>query len=96
MPQAQRTPEAEADLINILVYVGRQSARPADRLAATIDQKCQMLAEFPDRGTSCEDLAPGLRYFPVGKYLIFYRLIPDGIEVIRVVHGARDLPSLFP
>ncbi|MFM6138177.1 MAG: type II toxin-antitoxin system RelE/ParE family toxin [Cuspidothrix sp.] len=36
-----------------------------------------------------------MRYFPVGNYLILYREIKDGIEIVRVVHGARHLPDVF-
>ena len=41
------------------------------------------------------ELAPRLRSFPVGPYVLFYRPTPNGIEVARVLHGARDIPSLF-
>lgn len=41
-------------------------------------------------------LAPGLRLFPLGNYLIFYLPEPEGIQVIRVIHGARDYgPEFF-
>lgn len=40
-------------------------------------------------------IAPGLRYFPVGNYLILYEAMPDGITVVRVVHGARHLGWLL-
>ncbi len=54
-----------------------------------------MLAEHPGMGTSFDDLAPGLRGFPVGRYVIFYRCRQDGIEIVHVYHGARDLRSQF-
>lgn len=41
------------------------------------------------------DIAKALRYHPVGNYLLLYRVIPNGIELVRVVHGARDLQQLF-
>ena len=37
------------------------------------------------------DIVPGVRSFPVGNYLIFYRETGQGIEIIRVLHGARNL-----
>jgi len=42
-----------------------------------------------------DELADGLRSFPVGRYVIFYRPIPKGIEIVRVLHGARDLDAIF-
>ena len=54
-----------------------------------------MLAKNPGIGQSRPDISPELRYFPVGNYLILYREIKDGIEIVRVVHGARYLPDVF-
>jgi toxin ParE1/3/4 len=41
------------------------------------------------------ELVPKLRSFPVGEYVVFYRSIRDGIEVVRVLNGARDIGRLF-
>jgi toxin ParE1/3/4 len=46
-------------------------------------------------GISRDELHPGLRSLPVGKYLIFYTLIPDGIEVVRLLHGMMDIDAFF-
>jgi len=46
-------------------------------------------------GRSRPDLAPGLRSFPVGKYIICYVPIENGIEIVRVVSGFRDIDMLF-
>ena len=51
--------------------------------------------QFPGAGQARSELMPNLRSFPVGRYLIFYRPIPDGIEVLRVLHGARNLRKIF-
>ena len=50
---------------------------------------------MPYVGRHREELSPRLRSLPVGNYVIFYRPMEDGIEVARVLHGARDLPPLF-
>lgn len=42
-----------------------------------------------------DELTEGLRSFPVGRYVIFYRIVQDGVEIVRVLHGARDLDSIF-
>jgi len=89
------TPEASQDLDEIADFIARQNPRTARRTVDAIEDKCRLLATLPLMGASCEDLAPGLRRFPVGKYVSFYRPLTDGIEVVRVVHGARDIPSLF-
>lgn len=60
-----------------------------------IDQMLTKLADFPQIGQNCEELAPGLPSFPVGHYLIFYLETSNGIEVVRVLHGARDIPAIL-
>ncbi len=55
----------------------------------------QHLAENPLLGRLRPDIAPELRYFAVGKYLILYRIVPNGIQIVRVIHGAWDLSNLF-
>jgi len=46
-------------------------------------------------GRARDELEVGLRSFPVGRYAIFYLPIPDGVEIVRVLHGARDLDAIF-
>jgi toxin ParE1/3/4 len=95
MPRIQRTEEAKEDLVEILATVGRHSSGAADRLADEIEHRCQIHASFPLMGTIRESLAPGLRSFAVGKYVIFYKPLDDGIELVRVLYGRRDFPSVF-
>ena len=68
----------------------------ADRLIDQFDSTLNVIASAPQIGRSVEDLAPNLRTFPIGSYLIFYRPMEDGIQLIRVIHGARDItPEYF-
>jgi toxin ParE1/3/4 len=46
-------------------------------------------------GRSRDELAPGMRSFPVGRYVVFYLPLDDGIDVVRVLHGARDIETVF-
>jgi len=87
--------QAEEDLEDLWVRIARRSRRNADRFVAKVVGKFPLLARFPDLGTSQEELAPGLRSFVVGNYVIFYRRIARGIEISRILHGARDLPPLI-
>lgn len=96
MKQVLRTPTAAADLLEIWTYIAKDSQKAADRILRRIDRDCTLLAEFPDIGARREELAAGLRSFPRGNYVIFYRPVDVGIEVIRVPNGARDIgPALF-
>jgi toxin ParE1/3/4 len=94
MPTIKRTAQAEEDLIDIWLYIAHDDVRAADRVLDDIEEKLLLLADQPGLGPARPDIAPDLRYFPVRRYLILYRQITDGIEIVRVVHGARDVPML--
>ncbi|MCI0438507.1 MAG: type II toxin-antitoxin system RelE/ParE family toxin [Chloroflexi bacterium] len=88
--------EADEDLFDIWRYIAvRSSADRADRQGVRFHERFQFLAENPFIGRARPELAPGLRSFPVGSYLILYRPTDYGIEVVRVVHGSRDIEALF-
>jgi toxin ParE1/3/4 len=60
-----------------------------------LEQTCKALAKNPLMGTARDELLPNLRCFSVGNYVIYYRPVADGIDVVRVLHGARDESNLF-
>jgi len=95
MPTVLRTSQAHLDLVEIAFRIAGESPAAADQWLDLIAEKCQLLARMPELGRKRPDLAPELRGLPVGNYIIFYRPMNDGIQVIRVLHGARDLPQLF-
>jgi len=94
-PRLQRTARAEEDLIDIWIHIARDNPSAADRLLEVLDQKSLALARNPHMGMARDDIAPGVRHFPVGNYLILYRALEDGVEVVRYVHGMRRLENLF-
>jgi toxin ParE1/3/4 len=96
MPQYRVTDEARADLDAIWLYVAeRGGTETADRLIDAIIERFPRLASIPGMGVAREDFAPGLRSFPVGDYLTFYRRTTGRIDIVRVLHGRRDLPRFF-
>lgn len=95
MAHIRHTLKAEEDLIEIWCYIAQDNPDAADSFLETINKKCSLLAQSPQMGTLRSDIAENLRYFPVQKYLIFYREIKEGIEVVRIIHGSRYLASLF-
>ena len=90
-----KLPRAKSDLVEIWGYIADDSEASADTFIETVDQKFNALAGRPNMGRHRDELADGLRSFPVGRYVIFYRPIPKGIEIVRVLHGARDLDAVF-
>ena len=94
-PRLRRTAQAEADLIDIWLYIAQDNPAAADRLLDLLDEKSRALARNPQMGMAREDIAAGVRHFPVGRYLILYRHVADGVEVVRYVHGMRRLVDLI-
>ena len=94
MPQVRKRPQAEADLDDIWWCIAQENPDAADRLLDSIDDRCATLAQFPSIGPSRDALLPNLRSLPVGNDLIFSLSIPDGIEVVRVLPGMRDIDAL--
>jgi toxin ParE1/3/4 len=91
MPVVHRSALSEQDYRDIWRYIAADKPDAADRLLLRIDSKLELYAENPGMGTPRDNLALGLRSFPVGNYLVFYRIVSDGIELVRVLHGSRDL-----
>ncbi len=86
-------PRAKADLSEIWEFIADDSDDQADACIDLIDQKFQQLAQQSGLGRRREELAEGLRSFPVGRYVIFYLPIPGGVQIVRVLHGARDIEA---
>lgn len=87
--------DAIDDLYQIWEYVAHQSQSPdiADRLIDSIDNAANVYASTPELGVLRPELVDRLRCFPVGRYVIFYLPCADGIEIIQVIHGSRDIPA---
>ncbi len=82
--------DAERDLDSIFVYwAERASLDVADRLVDAITDRFWLLGEYSEAGVSCEDIAAGVRCFPAGKYLVYYRKIRPGVEILHVFHGKQ-------
>lgn len=95
MPRLLKRPEAESDLDEIWWYIAQDSPHNADRLLDRIQERCLALADYPQMGTSRDELKAGLRSQPVGNYLIFYFPLEDGVDIVRVLHGSRDIENLL-
>jgi len=95
MPRLLKRPEAESDLDEIWWYIAQDSPHNADRLLDRIQERCLALADFPQMGASRDEIKTGLRSQPVGNYLIFYFPLEDGIDIVRVLHGSRDVDAIF-
>lgn len=95
MSRCLHTRQAREDILDIWAYVAEENPDAADRLLDAIGERCGLLAASPGLGPARPDLAPGLRHNVLRSYLILYREIPDGVEIVRVLHCRRDVRAVF-
>ncbi len=95
---------AEDDITEIMRYISYDSPQAATAFREAVESACERFVILPEMGSTPDALSrysilKGVRVLPLQrfeKYLLFYRPVMDGkIEIVRVVHGARDLPALF-
>jgi|SRR5579859_1707940 len=84
---------AEIDLLNISTYTLRTwGEAQVIHYISELERCCQMLADNPALGRSCDYVRPGLRRMEHGKHVVFYRQEPEGILISRIPHQ-RMLPE---
>lgn len=96
-----KTPQTRRDLFELADYIARDSLDSAERFLDAAEAAFQLLASTPELGTLCEFRSPqaaGIRMWAIRSfenYVVFYRSLKDGVEVVRVIHGARDMEAIF-
>jgi toxin ParE1/3/4 len=92
----ERSNQAIEDLAVVWYHIAQDDLEAADRFADRLEEVCRKLAQSPFLGRLRPELSEGIRSFPVGNYLVFYRPLVDGIAVARVLSGFRDIgPDSF-
>jgi plasmid stabilization system protein ParE len=85
----------EGDLREIKDHISKDSPESARRMMVRFVEAFRLLASRPGLGPAREDLPfPSLRFWPVGSFLILY-LAKQPLEIVAVLHGARDIPALI-
>jgi toxin ParE1/3/4 len=90
-----RSTDAAKDVASIWDYIANDNFDAADRVVDQFVEALNLISQWPHSGTERADLATGIRSYPVGKYIIFYRVLPTAIEVVRILHSARNLRRIF-
>ena len=94
-------PDAEVDLDGLAAYIAEDDLKAALRLYTAAENAFNQLLSMPEIGSTRESVAPrlrGLRMWPIPDFpnhLIFYRPTTVGIEIVRVLHAARDIPGVL-
>ncbi|MBW4621137.1 MAG: type II toxin-antitoxin system RelE/ParE family toxin [Cyanosarcina radialis HA8281-LM2] len=86
---------ASRDLNQIADYFAKNSLEAGEEFFRVFNRKCQQLIDFPNSGKSYAEIRADLRGLPLQGYVIFYRVLDDGVEILRVVSGRCNFPSLF-
>ncbi|MCD6030297.1 MAG: parE1 [Thermomicrobiales bacterium] len=83
--------KAEADVNDILLFTWqRWGEEQRDRYEVALDRAIAALGDFPEVGSSVSRLFPGCRARHVGRHILYYRILDDSIEVVRILHERTD------
>lgn len=95
--QLRRTPQAEDDLVDIWSYIAGDDPAAADRTVLAILRAFERTADYPRMGRHLDGVPETYRALVSGRYLVIYQLMEaeETVWLIRVLHGARDLPTAF-
>jgi toxin ParE1/3/4 len=97
----KRRPQVAIDLVEHAEYLSNDSLDTALRFLAAVESTFIFVAKNPEIGALCKFKSPQskhVRFWPIKgfeKHLLFYQSVSDGIEVARVLHGARDLEAIL-
>jgi toxin ParE1/3/4 len=94
MSRIKRTRSAIVDVTTIWNYIAERNFPAAEVWADRVDAKLRLLARNPELGESVDHLRQGARRVSLQNYVLYFEPIEDGVRLLRVVHGARDVPDL--
>jgi toxin ParE1/3/4 len=86
---------AQDDLLEIGDGIAAYDAARAMQVLNDLEEQCQALAVLPLMGRERGEIAPHLRSLPLVPYVIFYYPLPNGVDVVRILHSSRDIESVF-
>lgn len=91
----RRLPSAIRDLDDIWLHVALDDEAAATRLVERIARGVDRLADYPLSGPPRPDIAPDAHSLAVGNYLVLYRVGEESVDIVRVLHGAREITRLL-
>ncbi|MEH2090190.1 type II toxin-antitoxin system RelE/ParE family toxin [Nostoc sp.] len=101
MFEIKKRPQVIRDLIDLATYIAQDNLDVSDRFLTAAEATFKQLAKTPAIGKQCQFIHPNLaeiRQVSIKgfqKYLIFYRITESAIDILRVIHGARDIELIF-
>jgi toxin ParE1/3/4 len=95
MPRLIISPAARLDLLEIGDFIALDNLKRAATFIAEVEAKIKSIAQHPSSFPARDDIFAGLRAARHGRYLIFFLAMADEVQIVRVLHSARDLPQVF-
>jgi len=89
------TSRCELQINEIVNYIADDNVDAAIAFYERLTALFRLIAQNPNMGRERPELAEGMRSFPAGKYVVFYRIWAGEVAIVRVVDGARDLEQPF-
>ncbi|MGN6421825.1 MAG: type II toxin-antitoxin system RelE/ParE family toxin [Asticcacaulis sp.] len=94
MARLLRSAQALRDLDDIWFYIAQDNLNAADAWLDHVFDKATALSEQPLIGRARPELDAEIRSLPVGAYMLYYRPLSDGVELVRVLHSSRDIDQI--
>lgn len=95
MPSVHYSPSAANDLVELSEYIARDKPDAAYHWIEEVESTCQLVANNPGLGQARQSCVFGqCRSISMGHFVIFFRAVDNGVEVIRIVRGERDLDRI--
>jgi toxin ParE1/3/4 len=88
------TRRARADLLEIWEWIASEKPATADRVYDAIEKRCNTLRQNSQLGRPRPEIAEGARSLVIERWIVFYRIVEDGVQIVRIVDGARDLSKV--
>ncbi|MEM8642837.1 MAG: type II toxin-antitoxin system RelE/ParE family toxin [Cyanobacteria bacterium P01_G01_bin.54] len=101
MAKLIKRPQVIRDLIDLATYIAQGNLDSSDRFLRAADETFKQLGQMSGLGRVCyfeSGRLQGMRQLAVKgfrKYLVFYRVVEDCVEIVRVLHGSRDLEAIL-
>ncbi len=90
------TRAARGDLLDIGRFTAsRWGKAQRNAYLARLDDAFHQLAENPELGPDCSNIRPGIRKFPIGSHVVYYRRTGTGVRIVRILHKRMDVASSF-
>jgi len=89
------SPQAREDLFGIWFYIAEDNTLTANGFIDKLTKKYYWLIEFLETGVKRDEVTSNLQSFPVDRYKLYYKPTDKTLELVRVLHGSRNIDQIF-